>query len=81
MAYTEQGESSQKGAQNNKRPTCNHCGKLGHTSKKCCSNGKCYSYNKNGHTGSQCTYKTKFEGKCFTCNKQGHKSLEHRTKK
>ena len=52
FGYTEQGESSQQGAQNKKKPTCNHCGELGHTSKKCWSNGKskfngkCYSYKK-----------------------------------
>ena len=40
IGYTEEGESSQQGAQNNQRTTCNHCGKIGHTSKKCWSNGK-----------------------------------------
>ena len=34
LGYTKQGESSLQGAQNNRRPTCNHCGKEGHTSKK-----------------------------------------------
>ena len=31
IGYTEEGESSKKGAQKNQRPTCNHCGKIGHT--------------------------------------------------
>ena len=40
IGYTEEGESSKQGAQKNQRPTCNHCGKLGHTSNKYWSNGK-----------------------------------------
>ena len=38
LGYTKQGESSQQGAQSNTRPTRNHCGKIGHTSKKCWGN-------------------------------------------
>ena len=37
LGYKEEGETSKQGAQ---RPTCDHCGKLGHTSNKCWSNGK-----------------------------------------
>ena len=40
LGYKEEGESSKQGAQRNQRPTCNHCGKIGHTSNKCWSNGK-----------------------------------------
>lgn len=55
MGYIEPRESSQQGGQNNKRTTWNHCGKIGHTSNKCWSNGnsnfneKYYSCNKHGH--------------------------------
>ena len=38
LGQTDQGESSQQGAQKNKMPTCNNCGKIGHTSNKCWSN-------------------------------------------
>ena len=31
----EEGESSKHGAKRNQKPTCNHCGKTGHTSNKC----------------------------------------------
>ena len=31
IGYIEEGESSKQGAQRNQRPTCNHCGKIGHT--------------------------------------------------
>ena len=31
IGYKEEGESSKQGAQKNKKPTCNHCGKIGHT--------------------------------------------------
>ena len=31
LGYTNEGESSQQGAQKNKRPTCNHYGKTRHT--------------------------------------------------
>ena len=40
IGYIEEDESSKQGAQKNKRPTLNHCVKIGHTSKKCWSNGK-----------------------------------------
>ena len=40
IGYIEEGESSKQGAQKNQRPTCNHYSKIGHTSNKCCSNGK-----------------------------------------
>ena len=40
IGYKGEGESSKQGTQNNPRPTCNHCGKIGHTSNKCWSNGK-----------------------------------------
>ena len=40
FGYKEEGESSKQGAQRNQRPTCNHYGKIGHTSKKNWSNGK-----------------------------------------
>ena len=49
IGYKE-GDSSKQGAQKNKKPTCNHCCKIGHTSKKSWSNrkakfnGKCYNY-------------------------------------
>ena len=43
IGYIEEGESSKKGAQKNQRATCNHYGKLGHTSNKCWSNGKAKS--------------------------------------
>ena len=31
LGYKEESELSEQGAQKNQRPTCNHCGKLGHT--------------------------------------------------
>ena len=31
IGYTKEGESSKQGAQKNQIPTCNHCGKIGHT--------------------------------------------------
>ena len=31
IGYTKEGESSNQGAQKNQRPTCNHCGNIGHT--------------------------------------------------
>ena len=87
LGYIDEGESSQQGAQKNKRPTCSHHGKIGHTSNKCWSNGKskfngkCYNCSKHDHRESECKDKSKFEGKCFNCNKQGHKSSECKTKK
>ena len=40
IGYKEEEESSKKGAQKYQKPTCIHYGKIGHTSKKCWSNGK-----------------------------------------
>ena len=40
IRYKEEGESSKQDTQRNQRPTCNHHGKIGHTSNKCWSNGK-----------------------------------------
>ena len=83
---TKEGKSSQQGSQKNQRPTCNHCGKIGNTSKKSWSNGKVkfngkgYSCNKHGHRESECKEKPKFEGKCHNWKKQGHKYLEGKTK-
>ncbi|GLJ49219.1 hypothetical protein SUGI_1039270 [Cryptomeria japonica] len=83
LGYNEEGESSEQGSQRNQRPTCNYCGKTGHTSNKCWSNGKtrfkrkCYSCNQHGHKASECK---EFEGKCHKCKKQGHKASECRTK-
>ena len=80
IGYTEEGESSKQGFQKNQRPTCSHCGKLGHTSNKFWSNGKdkfiekCYNYNQHGHRANECKEKPKFEGKHHKCNKDGHKS-------
>ena len=60
---------------NKKRPTCNHYGKMVHTSNKCQRNGKskfsgkCYSCNKPGHRENERTKKPKFEGKCFNHKK------------
>ena len=34
----EEGESSSQGAKINYKSSCNHCEKIGHTSKKCWSN-------------------------------------------
>ena len=70
LGYEEKGESSKQGAKRNQIPTCNHCGKIGHTSNKCWSNGKekfngkCYNYNQHGHKANECKEKPKFEGKC-----------------
>ena len=53
LGYNEEkGESSKKCAKRNQKPTCNHYGKIGHTSNKFWSNrktkfnGKCYNCNK-----------------------------------
>ena len=40
LGYIEESESSKQGAQKNQRLTCNHCGKIGHTSNRCWRNGK-----------------------------------------
>ena len=74
LGFTNEGESSKQGAQKNKRTTCTHCGKIGHTSNKRWSNGKskfngkCYIFSKHGHRASDCKDKSKFEGKYFNCN-------------
>ena len=81
-----QGESSQQGAQKNQKSTCNHCGKIGHTSNKFWSNGKakfngkCYNCIHHGHRANECKEEPKFEGKCHKCKKQGHKVYECRFK-
>ena len=62
----EEGETLKQGAKRNKKPTCNHCGKIDHTSNKGWSNGrekfngKCYNYNKHGHKANECKEKPKF---------------------
>ena len=40
IGYKEEGESSKQEAQKNQWPTCNHCGKIGHTSIFFWRNGK-----------------------------------------
>ena len=35
LGYKDESESSKQGAQRNQKPTCNYCGKIGHTSNKC----------------------------------------------
>ena len=86
IIYIEEGESSKQGVQKNQRPTCNHCGKLGHTSNKCWSNGKAkfngkfYNCYKHGHRANECKEKPKFEGKCHKCKKHGHKYFKCKTK-
>ena len=86
LGYKEEGESFEQGAQRNQRPTCNHCGKIGHTPNRCWSNGKpkfngkCFSYNQHGHKANECKDKPKFEGKCHKCKKQDHKASECKSK-
>ena len=64
----------------NQKATCNHCGKIGHTSNKCWSHGKekfnrkCYNCNQHGHRENERKEKSRFEGKCHKCKKDGHKS-------
>ena len=54
------GNSRMKGSQKNQRPTCNHYGKISHTSNKCWSNGKekfngkCHKCKKQDHKASNC---------------------------
>ena len=86
IRYTKEGESSKEGAQKNQRPTCNHCGKIDHTSNKCWSNGKekfnekCYNCNHHCHKANECKENPRFEGKCHKCKKHGHTSSECKTK-
>ena len=86
IEYKEEGESSKQGAQKNQWSSCNHCGKIGHTSKKCWSNGKekfngkCYNFSQHGHRANECKEKPKFEGKCHKYKKQGHKESKCRSK-
>ena len=40
LGYIEESESFEQGGKKNQRPTCNHCGKLGHTSNRCWRNEK-----------------------------------------
>ena len=86
LGYIDQSESSHQGAQKNNKPTCNHCGKLGHTSNKWWRkgkskfNGKCYSCNKNRHKVSECIEKPKFkENSLSVTNKvTNHQNVEPR---
>ena len=86
LGYKEEGESSKQGTKRNQKPTCNHCGKIGHTSNKCWNNekaefnGKFYSCNQPGHKANECKEKPRFRGNCHKCNKQGHKASEYRSK-
>ena len=86
LGYNDEGESSKQGEQRNQRPTCNHCGKLGHTSNKCWSNGKakfngkCFNCNQHGHKANECKEKPKFKGNCHKCKKHGHKAFQCKSK-
>ena len=86
IGYKEEGESSKQGAQKNKKPTCSHCGKIGHTSNKCWSNGKekfngkCYDCNQHGLRDKECKEKPRFEGNCHKCKKHGHNASKCKTK-
>ena len=86
IGYKGEVESSKQGSQKNQKPTCNHCGQIGHRSNKCWSNGKakfngkCYNCSQHGHRANECKAKPKFEGKCHKCKKQGHKASECRSK-
>ena len=83
LGYKEEGETSKQGAQ---RPTCNHCGRLGHKSNKCWSNGKekfngkCYNCSQHGHKANECKEKPKFEGNCHKCKMHDHKAFQCRSK-
>ena len=71
-----------------KNPTCNHCGKICHTSNKCWSNGKaifnwdyktwcrCQYYGEFGYIGMNCVKhhirRKDTTIRCFTCTKLGH---------
>ena len=70
---TKEGESSKSGEQRNAKfkgkPTCHHCGKLGHTANIC--------RRKNGMKNP----KPKFNGNYFNFKKKGHQEHECRSKK
>ena len=40
IGYKEEVDSSKQDAQKNQKPICSHCGKIGHASNKCWSNGQ-----------------------------------------
>jgi hypothetical protein len=79
----------------NAKPTCNSCGKKGHTSNVCRiknthqhdkpkNTSYCYICNKQSHHTHDCrtrTFKTtRFEGHCYNCKKYGHRAFECRSK-
>ena len=86
LGYKEEGESSKQAEQRNQKPTCNYCGKIGHTSNKCWSNGKskfngkCFNCNQHGHKAIECKEKPKFEGNCHKCKRHGHKASQCKSK-